>query len=123
MVSISHKPREFVELGPLCDIPDEGRAFELQQDSRKYNIVVIPTSNGPVAYINRCPHTGVNLEWMPDRFLDRGGDFIQCATHGAKFRIHDGYCVFGPCAGDSLQPVPVRVIAGRVQVALPDNGA
>jgi nitrite reductase/ring-hydroxylating ferredoxin subunit len=32
------------------------------------------------------------------------------------FRITDGYCVAGPCAGDRLTSVPVTVDAGEVVV-------
>jgi nitrite reductase/ring-hydroxylating ferredoxin subunit len=33
---------------------------------------------------------------------------IQCALHGALFRIEDGYCLYGPCQGASLHPLPLR---------------
>jgi nitrite reductase/ring-hydroxylating ferredoxin subunit len=65
---------------------------------------------------NHCPHTGINLEWQPDRFFDPGGGFLQCATHGALFRPEDGFCVRGPCAGDRLEAVPVRVEHGQILV-------
>jgi nitrite reductase/ring-hydroxylating ferredoxin subunit len=60
-----------------------------------------------VAYKNSCPHTGVNLEWQTDQFLDMTQSYIQCATHGALFRIDDGYCLRGPCAGDWLDSLQV----------------
>jgi len=41
---------------------------------------------------------------------------IVCATHGATFRPEDGYCIAGPCAGDRLEPVAVRVERGIVLV-------
>ena len=46
---------------------------------------------------------------VPGRFLTREGDFILCSSHGALFRLGDGLCVAGPCAGRSLKPWPVRV--------------
>jgi len=54
-------------------------------------------------YLNSCPHTGVNLDWMPDQFLDISGELIQCATHGALFSIKTGLCIRGPCLGQSLK--------------------
>ena len=71
-----------------------------------------------VVYVNSCPHTGVNLEWMPDRFFSADGRYLQCATHGALFRPEDGYCVGGPCTGQSLQPLVSRVEDGFVLAAL-----
>ncbi|WP_271409207.1 Rieske (2Fe-2S) protein [Pseudomonas sp. Q1-7] len=60
------------------------------------------------AYENRCPHRGIPLEWVPDRFLDHSGSLIQCATHGALFLIESGECVTGPCVGEALQPLDCR---------------
>ena len=44
--------------------------------------------------------------------------FIQCAIHGALFRVRDGLCLRGPCVNQSLQALPVAVREGRVQVEL-----
>jgi len=68
------------------------------------------------AYRNRCPHTGAPLEWMPDQFLDLDKSFIECAMHGALFRTDNGYCLRGPCAGQSLQALAVRQVDDRIQV-------
>lgn len=60
-------------------------------------------------YVNSCPHIGVPLDPVPDRFLDRKRESIVCSTHGARFRIEDGCCTSGPCYGESLEAVPVRI--------------
>jgi len=65
-------------------------------------------------YENSCPHTGAPLDWVPDRFLNLEKTHIQCSTHHALFRISDGYCVSGPCAGMSLKKVEVREADGKV---------
>jgi len=67
-------------------------------------------------YVNSCPHLGVPLDWLPDRFLSADGTHIICATHGALFRIIDGVCVQGPCTGDALEPVLIQVKDGVVWV-------
>lgn len=67
-------------------------------------------------YVNSCPHIGTPLDWVPDEFLDATGSFIQCATHGVHFRIEDGYCIKGPCAGESLEALASRVRDGIVYV-------
>ena len=51
-----------------------------------------------------------------DRFLDGAGRHVVCSAHGARFRAEDGFCVSGPCAGDSLEAVPVRMEDGVVLV-------
>lgn len=61
------------------------------------------------AYVNSCPHVGTPLDMWPGRFLTRDGEYILCATHGALFRIEDGHCVAGPCAGRGLTPLETRI--------------
>ena len=65
-------------------------------------------------FVNRCPHAGNPLNWQPDRFLNREGDLILCNSHGALFRIDDGVCVGGPCPGEALEAVALRVENGNV---------
>lgn len=68
------------------------------------------------AYANRCPHTGAPLEWLKHQFLDRDKHFIQCAMHGALFRVDDGKCLRGPCAGECLTRLPIKTEGDRVWV-------
>lgn len=65
-------------------------------------------------YINRCPHTGAPLEWMPNQFLSLDGQYIQCGLHGARFEIDSGLCIDGPCIAQSLTPIVVKVSDGKV---------
>ena len=70
----------------------------------------------PYVDVNSCPHLGVPLDWVPDRFLSPSGDRIVCATHGAEFRVTDGQCTHGPCLGDRLEPVMIEIKAGVIFV-------
>lgn len=67
-------------------------------------------------YVNSCPHVGLPLEPLPDRFLDTKRQSIICAAHGARFRIEDGVCFTGPCIGEALEAVPARIEDGQVIV-------
>lgn len=95
----------------------ECREFSCEDDSGQLDCFVVCKAGQLHAYENRCPHTGVSLNWQPDDFLTAAGDLIQCATHGALFRIADGYCVQGPCAGASLTPVAIEVENGVIRRA------
>lgn len=53
-------------------------------------------------FLNRCPHRGIELDWVPGKFLAVDGYHLQCATHGALFDPLSGQCISGPCAGDGL---------------------
>lgn len=99
----------------MRDIPDPGsRGFRVECGGELQSIFVVRRGGAVYGYVNHCPHTGLSLDWLPDQFLDREGALIVCATHGALFRIEDGYCVGGPCAGDSLRRVSLRVDGGQV---------
>jgi nitrite reductase/ring-hydroxylating ferredoxin subunit len=98
----------------LAEIPEPGaKAFVLDPESGD-EVVVVRHGGGVHAYINRCPHTGAPLNWMPDQFLNLDRTLIQCATHDALFRIDDGLCVAGPCAGQGLRAVAVTVVDASV---------
>ncbi len=107
---------------PLCqtdDIPDPGsKAFELKQGRRTISLFVVHKDGSFKAYINSCPHTGVNLEWQEDQFLDMDNMFIQCSTHDALFEIDTGACIAGPCVGDSLETVELLIENGQISAQL-----
>lgn len=70
----------------------------------------------PRAYVNQCPHLGIELNWMPGRFMDADNLFIQCSTHGALFKPGSGECIAGPCQGDSLAALDLRIDGGEIQI-------
>lgn len=77
-------------------------------------IVLVRQDNKAYAYENRCPHLQVNLEFQPNVFLDHSEQYLQCSTHGALFNINDGYCVWGPCTGQSLAPIKIQEFDGAI---------
>ena len=105
----------------LEDIPDgEARGFPAPPGGFT-GLFAIRLGARVLVYVNSCPHIGLPLEPVPDRFLDRKREMIVCAAHGARFRIEDGECVSGPCIGDVLEAVEVRMVDGAVHVP-PDAG-
>ena len=68
------------------------------------------------AYENHCPHAGGPLNLLPNKFLSRDGQHLLCSTHGAKFNIHDGVCIRGPCKGECLNALDVAVDAATRRV-------
>jgi hypothetical protein len=51
------------------------------------------------AFLNRCTHVAMEMDYQPDRFFDDSGQWLLCATHGATYRPDTGECVGGPCRG------------------------
>ncbi len=79
------------------------------------DIFVVREGDAVFGYLNSCPHQGTPLDWTPDSFISEDSGLILCATHGAQFEIADGTCVSGPCEGDRLTPVPLKIDqAGRI---------
>jgi nitrite reductase/ring-hydroxylating ferredoxin subunit len=54
---------------------------------------------GVHAYLNRCTHVAMELDWQPNRFFDDTGQWLLCGTHGAAYRPDTGACAGGPCRG------------------------
>ena len=73
-------------------------------------------------YVNSCPHVGLPLDPVPDRFLDAKKTVIVCSAHGARFNIEDGECISGPCYGESLEAVEARVDADGWIIVAADAG-
>ena len=102
----------------LADITDPGgRGFSFGQPPQQVSLFVVRQGERAFAYVNDCPHARSPLDWVPDQFLDPTRTYIQCSTHGAKFRISDGYCVSGPCMGDALTRISIAVRDGDVVIA------
>ena len=101
-------------LGPLLDIEDgTAKGFELDPDTP---ILVLRQGDRAYAYVNRCPHIGVQLNWMPDQFMSLDQQWLQCSMHGAQFRLHDGLCIYGPCLGRSLESLALTIEDGQLWV-------
>ena len=105
----------------LDEIPDNsGRGFTASTGTSRIDVLVVRRDAAVFAYRNRCPHKWLTLNWRPDDFLDEDRRYIHCANHDALFRIHDGRCVQGPCAGARLVPVDVALTDdGFVQIVVP----
>lgn len=104
----------------LCSVEEitdpGGRAFEIMDDGNLLEIFVIHWRGGWYVYKNQCPHTGVNLNWLPDQFFDTESEFIQCSVHGALFIPDNGLCVHGPCAGEALRKLQCNINNGVVYI-------
>jgi nitrite reductase/ring-hydroxylating ferredoxin subunit len=108
-----------VTLDALCradEVPEAGgRGFR----RGALAFFVVRKDGALYAYANSCPHIGTPLDWVPDRFFERRGEKLLCATHGALFRPQDGECVAGPCFGRRLAPVAIQIVDETIFLDLP----
>ena len=103
-----------IKLCPQQELPEgHSRGFRLHDTS----IFALRSQQRIYAYYNRCPHLGIELEWVKDQFLSSDATLIQCSTHGALFLIETGLCVAGPCQGERLQAIPARIEDGYIVIA------
>ena len=102
----------------LDEVPDGGsQGFVAETAEGRRAVLAVRHGRSVFVYVNSCPHIGAPLDFKPGQFLNLERTHIQCANHGALFRIEDGHCVSGPCVGKSLQAVPVQVRNDTVLVA------
>lgn len=87
------------------------------EEGRSVPAFVVRFDGRPRAYLNRCAHVAMELDWLPGRFFDDAGLYLICATHGAMYEPDSGQCVAGPCRGAALVALRCEEIGGRVRVA------
>ncbi len=66
------------------------------------------------AYLNRCGHVPVELDWQAGEFFDYSGLYLICATHGALYAPETGRCTAGRCNGKGLQKLDIGEHGGQV---------
>lgn len=112
------RPPAGLTLCPLDEIPDPGaKSFVFRHDARLFAAFVVRCGGRVFGYVDSCPHNGWPLGGPTGRHLTRENDLILCSGHGALFRIEDGVCTSGPCAGQRLAAWAVAVVEGDVVTA------
>src|SRR5659263_196313 len=92
------------ELLPLCssrDLVEGGLAvpFDVHYAGQACRAFAIRYEGLPQAYLNRCTHVAMELDWQPNQIFDDTGLWLLCASHGAAYRPDTGQCAGGPCQG------------------------
>jgi nitrite reductase/ring-hydroxylating ferredoxin subunit len=100
----------------------QSKKFSLRRGGRDVSALLINFEGQHFAYINRCPHTGITLDWVDNKFFSSDERYLMCATHGAVFQPPTGECIWGPCLGLSLQSVPIEIYDGKVYARLAGAG-
>ncbi len=101
----------------LSDLLDPGaREFSIGAGDWPLRGFVVRYQGAVRAYVNRCPHAGLPLNFKPHEFFAPHVELLQCAVHGALFAPETGACVAGPCAGRSLRVLEIEIVKGYVYV-------
>ena len=88
----------------LCnsaDLADSGLAvpFDVMYAGQTCRAFAVRFEGQVQAYLNRCTHVAMEMDYQPDSFFDTEGRWLLCATHGATYAPETGECVGGPCRG------------------------
>ena len=114
-------PRQIDVERVVCRLDDLGeggaRGFSICAGDWPLRGFVVRIKDQVRGFVNSCPHARHPLNFKPHQFLTGDGALILCASHGALFEKLTGYCVAGPCAGQSLRTVPLEVADGYVMLA------
>jgi len=114
------KGREICPANALID-GGEGVEFEVLRNDEVLPAFAIRFSGVVYAYINRCSHMDLKLNFLHRNFLDLEKKHLICSTHGALYDPASGACRSGPCDGAGLMPLAVRETGGKVE--LEEQGA
>ena len=112
--------------GALCasnDLLLGGLAVRFSVKDSKANTwpaFVVRHRHGVSAFINRCSHLALELDWEPGHVFDvDDAEHLVCATHGALYVAKSGDCVGGPCNGMGLEALTVEEESGSVYLKDP----
>ena len=105
--SVICRSRELIERG-------RGIRFTVRRHGEAAPAFVIRFGGAVHAYLNRCRHRSLELDWNEGEFFDAFGEHLLCATHGARYAPASGTCVGGPCGGAGLVKLAVSEQNGDV---------
>ena len=105
----------------LCE-GGEGLRFDVRRGAETVPAFAIRYEGKVRAYVNRCAHIAVELDWQPGQFFDADRNLLICSTHGAEYDPASGRCLGGPCRGAGLVPVAVQERDGQVVLKEESDG-
>jgi len=89
--------------------PGQTKKFVLRCHEGEEECFVVNHRGRLCAYVDRCCHVPMTLDWIDNQFLTEDKRYIQCATHGACYLPETGECIGGPPLGKFLTPVPLII--------------
>jgi len=119
--SISSTGADAIEVCRVGELAEgQSRKFLILVDGREEEGFVVNYAGELHAYVNRCLHVPMTMDWVENRFFTQDGRYIQCATHGAWYEPDTGECIAGPPCGKQLIRVPLEIRGDEV-FALPPS--
>lgn len=116
-----------IPLGRPDELPgDRVLTLDLGLDDRGASVealVVLGPDGEPRAYRSICPHLSGPAAGLRDHAysLTDDGRHLRCGSRGPLYRVEDGYCVEGRCAGSYLRRFRLRREAEELVLLLDET--
>jgi nitrite reductase/ring-hydroxylating ferredoxin subunit len=103
--------------------PGESRKFMLPIRGADEECFVINFGGEFHAYVNRCRHVPMAMDWVDNQFFAEEGRYLMCQTHNAYYDPASGECITGPptACGKFLYRVPIAIAAGVIYATAPEQ--
>ena len=103
-------------IGDVAQLEDGGVGlrFDVKHQGELIPAFAIRFDGVVAAYLNRCGHIAIPLDYNPGSFFSDDKQTLVCSTHGAEYAPNTGQCLGGPCYGVWLDPLPVSEQEGKL---------
>ena len=104
-------------IGPTHGLEEGGKGFRfdvLNAAGETIPAFVVHFDYQYFAYLNKCGHIAVQLDYMPGEFFSDDGQSLICSTHGAEYAPDTGACLGGPCFGVGLEALKISENQGQL---------
>jgi nitrite reductase/ring-hydroxylating ferredoxin subunit len=118
-----HNPhRKFVaRVGELAH--GASKKFKIRRGEFDTEALLVNYQGNFFAYLNRCPHVGISMDWVNNQFFTVDRRYLMCANHGAVFEPPTGECVWGPCVGAALQKLALEIEGEKIFARFPGESS
>jgi nitrite reductase/ring-hydroxylating ferredoxin subunit len=110
---VVERERVICASGALAD-SGLGVRFEVEHLGEAAPAFAIRYAGRVHAYLNRCGHVAMELDWQEGAFFDVDARYLLCSSHGATYDAQSGRCLGGPCRGTPLVKLRVEERDGNV---------
>jgi len=118
---MAEPPRLICASGALADA-GRGVRFEVEYFGQPAPAFAVRYGGRVHAYLNKCGHIPMELDWQEGVFFDYAGRDLLCSTHGATYDTQTGRCLGGPCNRTPLLKLRVEERDGNVYFVGFTNG-
>ncbi|MGC1344490.1 MAG: Rieske 2Fe-2S domain-containing protein [Candidatus Binataceae bacterium] len=103
--------------------PGESLKFMLPIRGADEECFVINFTGEFHAYVNRCRHVPMAMDWVDNQFFAEEGRYLMCQTHNAYYEPGSGECIAGPesACGKFLYRVPIEIEDGMIYARTPEQ--